>query len=404
MKKVIDIYKGAYSGLSKSIWWLSMVMLVNRSGTMVLPFMTLYLTDSKHFTIGQAGIVMTIFGAGAICGGLLGGRMTDKIGFYKQQLFALICGGLLFITLGQMKTYLSICIFTFLLSFINESFRPANAAAIAQYSKPENRTRSFSLNRLAINMGWAVGGTIGGYIASKNYHLLFWVDGLTNIVAAIMLRIFLPPTKTVHTNKHESQPAAKPDKTNSVYRDKVYLAFVVLTILFGCCFFQMLNILPVFYKRIFHFSPTLIGMLMALNGLLICLIEMALIYKLEGKRQNLQYITVGTFLTGLSFVLFNIFPAGLGIAIVATLVITAGEMLSMPFMNSFWIGRTKENNRGQYAGLYTVAWSSAQILGPGLGAQVAQYASFTTLWWIVGGISVIVTAGFYWLYTRTQTL
>lgn len=148
VKRISNLYKEAYSGLAPSTWWLSLVMLINRSGTMVVPFMSLYLTQAKHFSISQSGLVMAIFGAGAICGGILGGKLTDKLGFYNVQLSALIIGGILFIVLGQMNTYLSICICTFVLSMLNESFRPANSTAIAHYSKEENRTRSYSLNRL----------------------------------------------------------------------------------------------------------------------------------------------------------------------------------------------------------------------------------------------------------------
>ncbi|MDP4218385.1 MAG: MFS transporter, partial [Bacteroidota bacterium] len=183
--RAIALYRNAYSGLSKPTWLLSVVMLVNRSGTMVIPFMTIYLTQpAMGYSIGQAGVVMGMFGLGAVCGGFMGGRLTDQFGFHRVQWMTLTGGGVLFMVLGQMKSFPLICLCTFLLSLVNDAFRPANSTAIAHYSKEENRTRSYSLNRLAINLGWAVGGAIGGVLASINYHLLFWVDGATNIIAA----------------------------------------------------------------------------------------------------------------------------------------------------------------------------------------------------------------------------
>ena len=150
----VRTYRNAYSGLSRSTWLLSIIMLINRSGTMVIPFMTLYLTSpAMGYSVGQAGFVFGLFGAGAFFGAYFGGRLTDKIGFYPVQMITLTGGGVLFIVLGQMKTFPLICLFTFLLSFVNEAFRPANSTAIATYSKEENRTRSYSLNRLAINLG-----------------------------------------------------------------------------------------------------------------------------------------------------------------------------------------------------------------------------------------------------------
>ena len=166
---------------------------------MVIPFMTMYLTQHYGFTIGKAGFVMSLFGLGAIAGALIGGKLVDLVGYYYVQIVALIGGGTMFIVLGQMHSYSSICITTFILAMMNESFRPANTVAIAHYSKEQNRTRSYSLNRLAINLGWAVGGAMGGIIASFNYGLLFWVDGITNLLAACLLYITLSPKRNKAT-------------------------------------------------------------------------------------------------------------------------------------------------------------------------------------------------------------
>ena len=139
---VFAAYKNAYSGLSRSTWLLSIVMLINRSGTMVVPFLTLYLTRQMGYSVADAGVVFAFFGLGAFSGAYIGGRLTDKIGFYPVQIITLMGGGIMFFLLAQMKTYWPICIFTYLLAFINEAFRPANSTAIAFYSKQENRTRS----------------------------------------------------------------------------------------------------------------------------------------------------------------------------------------------------------------------------------------------------------------------
>lgn len=393
---IVQTYRNAYSGLSKSTWLLSLVMLINRSGTMVVPFMTLYLTSPKMgYSIGQAGIVFGLFGIGAFSGAYFGGKLTDKIGFYPVQLITLVGGGLLFFVLGQMKSYLLICIFTYLLSFINEAFRPANSTAIAFYSKEENRTRSYALNRLAINLGWAVGSLLGGFLAKINYELLFWVDGITNISAAILMWFFLKPVNYKPTHQADSD-------TNSLsaYRDKLYLVFILLTIFFASCFFQLFTNLTVFFKKELNFSEPFIGFLLAINGILIAFIEMVLIYKLEGKRKNLFYITIGVVMTGLSFLMLNIPSIGPLLALSMICLVTLGEIIALPFMNTFWISRSQHANRGQYAALYTMAWSAAQTLGPLVGAQVADRAGFTLLWWITGSVCLFISI-FYWkLYKR----
>ena len=390
LTRTLSLYKQAYSGLSRSTWLLSIVLLVNRSGTMVVPFMTLYLTQSSMgYSIGQAGTVVGFFGLGSICGGWLGGRLTDKIGFHKVQLVTLTGGGLMLMVLGQMKSYPLICGCAFLLNLVNDAFRPANSTAIAVYSKEENRTRSYSLNRLAINLGWALGGAIGGILASINFKLLFWVDGGTNLLAALLLRYFLDPSVT-----RVSKPEVKKTPVASPYQDKIYLTFIGCVILFAACFFQVFSVLPVYYKEILHMPEYMIGLLMTTNGLLIACFEMVLVFKMEGRRENLVYIVYGVCFVGLAYLLLNLLPLSVYTAYFCMVIMTAGEISAMPFMNSFWISRTKPDNRGQYAGLYTIAWSTAQVIGPAGGAEIAQHAGFRALWWIVGGVCVLAAVGF----------
>ncbi len=392
LSSTLNTYRNAYAGLSKETWLLSLVMLINRSGTMVVPFMTLYLTSpAMGYSISQAGLVFGLFGAGAFSGAWLGGRMTDRIGFYPVQLITLFGGGVLFILLGQMKTFPLICIFTFAVSFVNEAFRPANSTAVAFYSKKENLTRSYALNRLAINIGWAVGSAMGGIIAKFNYELLFWVDGFTNISAAILLWFCLKPTnyKPVHS---KDQPG---NKVPGAYRDKTYLLFVAATMLFAACFFQLFTNMPVFFKKELGFSEPYIGLLMAVNGIIIALVEMVLVYKMEGRQRNSILIAVGVALVGISFIMLNIPGMGAVLAFVMIVTVTFGEIFSMPFMNTYWISRTQPGNRGEYAALYTMAWSAAQCLGPLLGAQLADKAGFNVLWWVVGGIAFFAAFAFY---------
>lgn len=393
LARTISLYQNAYSGLSRSTWLLSLVMLVNRSGTMVIPYMTLYLT-SKGYTIGQAGIVTGIAGLGAVFGGFIGGRLTDRFGFQRVQRITLLGGGLLFIVLGQMNSWLSICICTFLLTLVNESFRPANSTAIAQYSKDENRTRSYSLNRLAVNLGWAVGGGIGGFLASINYHLLFWVDGCTNLVAVLLLQFFLPSQSAAEISHHTT---AGKTKAASPYRDTIYLRFIFYVTIFGSCFMQLFSTLPVYYKETLRMPEYVIGMLMTLNGLLITVLEMVLVFKLEGKRENVFYIFYGVTLVGISYVLLNILPLSYFVTFFCMILATLGEICAMPFMNSFWIARTSPGNRGQYAGLYAIAWALATMIGRVAGAEIAEHAGFPILWWIVGGVCALTAIGFWYL-------
>lgn len=392
LTSVIQLYKQAYSGLSKNSWYLSIVMLINRSGTMVVPFMSIYTIQQLHFTIVQSGWVMAFFGIGAISGAFIGGRLTDKIGFYDIQVGALFIGGVLFLVLGYQHTFLSVSIGTFVLSICNESFRPANSTAIAHYSNDENKTRSYSLNRLATNLGWAFGGGLGGFLASFNYHLLFWVDGCTNIFAALLLLKLMPRATIRKTVKDLADKAVA---STSAYKDGIYLVFILLSTLFATCFFQFFIMQPVFYNIQWHFNERFIGFLLALNGILIVLVEMILIHKLEGKRNPLTYICTGIIIAGASFAMLNLLPHAAWVAILVVAMITLGEIMSMPFMNAYWINRTTNSNRGEYAALYSMSWSAAQVIAPAVGSQIIAHGGFSMLWWVLASVCLLSSSGFF---------
>lgn len=394
----LQLYRNAYTGLPKSIWWLSLVIFVNRCGTMVIPFLTVYLTF-KGFSLEEAGYVMAAFGAGAILGSYIGGRLTDKIGFFYVQFISLLLNGILFIVLGQMHTLLQFVVCIFILSSLGESFRPANAAAIAHYSTQENRIRSYSLNRLAVNLGWSIGPAIGGLLASINYSWLFIVDGATCIAASLLLYKVLPSVKPVN-----KKLAVKDIQVvSSAYKDGFFLKGMIMVFLIGVCFFQLFSIIPVYYKTFVHMNEASIGLILAMNGIIIVLVEMVLVYKLENKGRVLNYITTGTLLIGLSFLVLKVSISVIAV-VVAMLMITFGEMFLFPFMNNLWIRRSTDHNRGQYAAVYNISFALGNVLAPGLASQVASRFGFPILWVIDFMICTLAASGFFLLKRNSKEL
>jgi len=401
-----NLYRRAYAGLTKEIWLLSAVMLINRSGTMVLAFLTLY-CKQQGYSMEQGGYVVGIYGLGSILGAFLGGKLSDRFGFYNIQFLALFLGGTLFIALGQMTTYISICVFTFFLSAVNETFRPANASAIAYYSTTKNRTQSFSLVRLAVNLGWGIGIAIGGILASIDYQWLFWVDGCTNMAASFILLIVLKRVPLSAQRKpgssNEEPGVHTPKLAASPWKDTSFLYFLLFILFFASGFFQLFTTVPVYFKDNLGLSEFDIGWVLAVNGLLIALFEMLLVFKMEGRKPYLYFISLGTLLMAVSFLMLNLpFLSGFIVALFSVLVITVAEMVSMPFMNSYYISRSNELTRGAYAGMYTMAWSAAQVIGSTGGSLVASNIGFNNLWWLTSLLSVTAAGGFYWLYQHQK--
>lgn len=388
----VRFYFNSYKGLNRDIWLLAVVNLINRCGTMVIPFLMLYLTSQLGVSLSKAGVVMSLWGVGAFIGSYIGGKLTDRIGFHKIQLFSLFAGGVGFIILGQLKSYYAICIFTFILAMINEAFRPANSAAMGKYSNEENRMRSFTLMRLSFNLGWALGAGLGGFVAHQSYQLLFWIDGITNILAAIMLWWLLP-------DKYSAEQAAKhkeiPVKV-SVWSDKVFVRFILISVIYLGCFVQLFTNLPVYFKNELQLDENYIGYLSSWNGILIVIAEMALIYWMERNWSQQRAIVVGVLFHVLAYLMLVLFKLSFVGAVVMITFITLSEMFSFSVLVNFWMKRTDDTNRGQYAAIWTMVWATSQTAGPFLGSLVAEYGGFTLLWSLVAALSLLSTI----LYAR----
>jgi predicted MFS family arabinose efflux permease len=398
VQQTLRLYRRAYTGLSPSVWLLAGVMLINRIGTMVLPYLTLYMTERLHYSVTQAGIVMAVFGSGAFIGTFLGGRLTDRFGFYYIQLLSLLFGGLALIGLQFVTNFYALCVSVFLFTLLGDSFRPANQAALTYYATPETRTRSFSLNRLAINLGWTIGASLGGFLAQLDFRLLFWADGLTCLLAALvlLLRLPVPPQQVYSIDRPDNaqQPQLSP------YRDRTYLFFATLATLYFMGFMQFFSIVTLYFQDVLHLTKTHIGALMSLNGLIIVLIEVALVYSLEQRiRNRLSLAAIGSLLLGVAYLLMTQTQLA-GVALWTVLVITASEMLAMPFMLAFAANRGSAQNRGQYLALYSMGSAVAQTLTPALGTQVVAHFGFTANWLLLAGLSGLAAAGFWWLGRR----
>ncbi len=391
-KEIARNYKQSFTGLSRETWILSIVMLINRSGYMAVPFMGLFVTQSLHRPASDAGFIITLFGVGSIMGSAAGGKLTDVIGFRPVQIVASIVSGIFFLFFAHITNFHTLCVLAVVISFFSEAFRPANFVAIAAYAKPELQTRSYSLNRLAVNMGWAIGVSMGGLIASYDYRLLFYVDGSVSIIAGLGIMWFLPKIKDYRKDLKEK---TKGIVVRKPWQDAVFIRFLLLTGVFVICAFLMFRVVPVFYKEIWKIGEFEIGLILGLNGIIIALFEMVMIHKIENKRSPIFFIVVGVLLVACSFaVLLLPFGSPIVLGTLCIVFFTFGEMFALPFINTFVMSRANEFNRGQYAAGYMLCWSIAQVVGPIAGFFIAERYGYNPLW-IAISILLLISAYMY---------
>lgn len=387
MKKLVSSYFNTFNGLSKEVWWLALITLINRAGTMVIPFLSLYLTQSLNFSLTEVGWVMALFGLGSVIGSWLGGKLTDRIGYYKVMVISLMASGISFIFLQYITSFVGFCIGVLILMAIADMFRPAMFVALSSYSKPENRTRSITLIRLAINLGFSAGPALGGLIIfTLGYGGLFWIDGITCFVAGILLLQILNPRKA---KAIEQLKVINPTRA---YTDKAYMILLVAMTLFGLAFFQLLSTLPIFYKDVHHLTEADIGLLLGLNGFLIFIFEMPLIKWLEGSKNNMsKLILIGVLLTALSFIVINL-SGWIGALIIGMVFMTFGEMIVFPFSNSLALNRSIKGNQGQYMAYYSISFSIAHIFGHSIGMNLVANLGYKYTWYIFSLLALLSAA------------
>ncbi len=374
-----------YQGLSREVWLMALTMLINRTGAMVVPFLSLYLTNFLEFSLEQVGWIMSCYGFGSLAGVFIGGKLADRIGYYKVMYLSLLGTGLVFFAIQYITGFYMLCLGIFSLTIFADTFRPAVWVALDDYSEDDNRTRSVTLIRLAINLGFSMGPALGGLLITYvSYRSLFWVDGLTCLIAGlIIIRYLSQKSQVKKPNKHMELPKLSP------YKDGRYLVFWFAMFLIGFTFMQYFSTIPLYYSQRLGMNEDKIGLILALNGLLIFLLEMPIVHSLEkGKLESIKIVIGGSFLLLLSFLALNIGP-WIGMAIIGIIFMTFGEMLGFPFSNSYALNRSKLGNQGAYMAMYSMSFSVAHILGPNIGMQFSARFGFEATWFLMAGICLI---------------
>lgn len=386
-------YKGL-KNIPRSVWNLSFATLINRSGTMVLPFLAIYMHREIGVSSSSAGMVLMVYGLGAFLTSPFVGKLADKIGALTVMRVSLISTGIVIILYSFLKNYTLILLVTFIWAVISEAFRPANLSLISFETSTEQRKTAFALNRLAINLGMSIGPVIGGFLTQVDYSLLFYVNGASSIISGLFLSMISIPNKSskendVFTYQNEIISASK--KQFNLLSDKRFLFFMAALIPVNLVYFQFLGGLPLYIVNELRYSEATFGMLMSINTIIIVLIEVPL-NNAMANWDDRKSLVFGSLLAAIGFGMMSLSSSLIWLAI--TIVIwTFGEMIFFPSSASYSSVISPEDRRGEYMGYYQMVFSFAFMFGPWLGAVVLDNLNSTVLWsgtFILASISTIM--------------
>ena len=389
VRRVVDLYKQAFSGIGRDAWLLSLIALINRAGTMVFPFLTLYLTKQEHFTTGQASMLLLVFGAGSLTGSYLGGLASTRWGSLSVLTFSLLTSGIFFMVFPIFHGFYVLLVACYIMGVTADAFRPAVMSAIALYSRPESQARAFALLRLACNLGMGIGPAVGGFLAARDYSLIFRVDGLTCMFAGLLVPFLFKARLSAAAKRKERDESRERPKVQPL-RDTPFMFLMLMVFGFAFVIFQFMGAYPLFLNQHYGLPEQNIGLLFGMNALILTLFEMVAVHKLETSNP-LTLFGVGTFLACIGFAML---PLGthFGFALICITVFTMGEMLSLPFSNTLVALRAGKNS-GAYMGVYSAVFSLAIMIGPPLGLYFMEAWGPKLFWFSQGLLGLLVWIG-----------
>lgn len=363
-------------GLPRPFWLLFIGTFINRLGGFVIPFLTLYLTSQREIPVSQAGLIVSLFGAGSFIAQLSGGEFSDRLGRKPVLLTSFLITPFIVLILGLTRSIWMIAACTFILGLFTDLYRPAVSAAVADLVPPQDRPRAYGYIYWAINLGFAVAPVLAGLLAGYSYFYLFLGDGLTTLLFGLIVLFGLRETRPAEAAHHASHTSAA-ERFRQLKRAPVLLWFSLITLFFGMIYMQGNVTLPI--DMLSHgLGPKEYGLAIAINGILIVLFTIP-ISNMAVRWPRFETISIAAILSGVGFG-FTAFADTLPLFALSVAIWTLGEIAATAVAPSIIADLSPVELRGLYQGIFGSAWGLAFFLGPILGGWTFEAFGPGLLW------------------------
>ncbi|MET7281040.1 MFS transporter [Kribbella sp. NPDC005582] len=343
---------------------------VSRAGGVARSFLVLYLTQERGLSATTAGAVLAAVGIGDIASQLLGGWLSDRIGRRRTMLIGFLGTAVALITLGAATTLPGIAAAAFGVGMLAELFRPVGSAALADLP-PEDRIRAFGLLFWAANVGYTISTVAAGVLVRQGYGVLFWINAVAAIIAALIVWRCLPETRpsTAATTRRALLPVLR--------RDRVMLGMVAIHIVYFTVFLQVFSTLPLVMAGD-GLGPSAYSMVLALNGIAIVVVQPIAVRLLDG-RDTATILAFSMLLAGVGGA-FSAVVHGSAAYATAIVVWTLGQIGVSVLFGATFAGIAPADLRGRYMGIASTTWSLGAVLAPLFGTALLDHAGRTVLW------------------------
>lgn len=364
--------------LPRPVWVLCAGTFVNRFGAFVIPFLAVYMTQ-QGYSAKEAGVAIAAYGIGHLLASAIGGYLADRIGRKNTIILSMFSAAGSMLLLSRAEGFWALVLLTALVGLTAEIYRPASSALLADFVPAGRRVTAFSAYRLAINAGWAFGPATAGFLAEHSFFWLFMGNALSSVVFGVLSWVALPQGK-----RHSTVAMSWVQSARMVIVDRRFLQVLMANFAVGIVFMQMSTTFSVHVTH-FGFSPSVYGLLISLNGVLVVLFELPITSWTQRFRAR-TVIALGYVLIGTGFGM-NAFAQTVPLMAFTMVVFTLGEMIAMPVCSAYVADLAPAHARGRYMGAFGLTWGFAMVLGPALGLRLFE-AGTALVWLMCWGLGI----------------
>lgn len=400
--KFIDIQD--YKGLSKEMYILFIVRIINAMGNFIYPIMTLFLTKKLGYSTSYAGFILLISSIAYVPGSILGGILSDKWSRKNTVFLFSVLSGVFFILAGVFNNYFYLTpIIIILANAMNGVVQPANTAMVGDLTNSENRKTAFSLLYLGHNIGFAIGPAIGGLLFENHISLLFIGNGLISLLSANLIRVFLKDNKNYINNDNILQndtleEAYTESSVKLIWNNKKLLYFALISTLISFMFAQNNFTLPKQVDDVIENGAKYYGLLMSLNAIVVILITSVITSITKELKASISIAFTGLFCALGYGILY--FANNFGIFIISTIIWTIGEILYSTNSNVYIMENTPESHRGRFYSILPLLTGAGYAISPLIMGRYIDAFSIQSAWIIVSLVGLVVFVGMLILYRK----
>jgi len=377
----MQLFFTQYRGLPRDLYVLALARAIASAGAFIMPMLTLILTQKMGLGMAQAGMIVSFASMSYVPGSLLGGKLADVVGRKKVILVAEVVAGVSWIICGFFPQTVYILPFVFIAYICMGALDPTTSALIADVTKPADRKTAYSLSYLGHNLGIAVGPLIAGFLFLNHAQWMFWGDGLTTLIAAAMILVFVRESKPDETTQaHNDSEEAVEGAVWSVLKARPYLIwFTLANFLLVFCYAQLFFSMPLQLSEVFgDFGAKNYGWVMTVNAVTVLLLT-PIIIALTRKIHAVFNVS----LAGLFYVIgFGAvyWATNLWVFLITTMVWTVGEILSSTNANAYISSHSPQSHRGRINSILPLVYGSGFALSPVLMGQFIEWQGIKSVW------------------------